>query len=699
MVTISRTTASITLYRFLFLCAVSLPLLCVAAPLLASTTAAQRPGIAIATLAQAPTIDGDIDPKEWSGAAVLDQHLVQIDPEEGEASPFRTVIRIAQTGSALYVAFEAYDPEPSRLAAAVTNRDGKLDDDDSVAVMLDTFLDHRTAYLFQVNALATQLDGRIADNGRTIDLLWDEAWTSATKRLADRFTVELEIPFEILRFQPGSDRSWGISFMRTVPRRLETSLWPAPTETRFRVANFGTLSGLELGQPLAKKWQLIPYALAVYGEDSGEDFEIGGDLRFRPSSTLTIDLTANPDFALIEADVEEINLTRFELFVPEKRTFFLEGSEMFRQRIRQFHSRRIGDITGGGKAIGTLGKTSYSAVVASEDRDLLATNSSARADYGVVRLQHSLPRGSTLGLLAANRRFEGEDQGSVGLDTTLFFTKTLGLTAQLMQAHGIAVDDGLAWFVRPAYDSNTTHFHVRYTNLDRGILDDINAIGFLRDDDRKEWDTNLTRTFWIGSGAVEKIEAGFNYNRYNSQVDVLRSWELDAGVELVFRNKWEAELVYIDEFQRFAMDFRNERIETRVGWNGRNGRSIFGTVADGENFGSDLRLYGAEAEWKVSDRFGFAYSVTRLELEPDPGNETTWIHVLETVFSFNPDNFVKLFAQTNEAIDKVNVQALWVWRFIPPFGSLQVAFQTGTSDLGQVSTQGDTLFTKLSWVF
>ena len=101
----------------------------------------------------------------------------------------------------------------------------------------------------------------------------------------------------------------------------------------------------------------------------------------------------------------------------------------------------------------------------------------------------------------------------------------------------------------------------------------------------------------------------------------------------------------------------------------------------------------------MSDRFGFAYSVTRLELEPDPGNESTWIHVLETVYSFNPDNFVKLFGQTNGAIDKVNVQALWVWRFMPPFGSLQVAYQTGTSDQGQVSVQEDTLFTKFSWVF
>ena len=287
----------------------------------------------------------------------------------------------------------------------------------------------------------------------------------------------------------------------------------------------------------------------------------------------------------------------------------------------------------------------------------------------------------------------------MGLDATLFFTETLGLTAQLMQSHGLAEDDGLAWFVRPAFDSNTTHFHVRYTNLDAGIQDDINAIGFLRDDDRREWDTNLSHTFWIGSGALERVEAEINYNRYDSQEDVLRSWELDAELEMVFRSQWEVEIEYVDEFKLFEKEFQNDRVETRLGWNGRNGRSVFAMVGAGENFDSDLTLFGAEAEWRVSDRLGLSYAFTHLELDPDPEGETTWIHILEVSYSFSPDNFIKLFAQTNEAIDKTNVQMVWVWRFLPPFGSLQAAYQTGTSELGQVSDQGDTLFTKLSWVF
>ena len=646
----------------------------------------------------APTLDGEMAPHEWPDP-VLDQPLIQFDPEKGLASPLRTTIHLAQTESALYVAFVAYTSHGTRVAAAQTTRDGRLEEDDSVAVMLDTFLDGRSAYLFQVNSLETQADGRIADNGRTVDFAWDAAWSSAARRFDDRYVVEIEIPFAALRFRPGEGRQWGISFLRTAPARLETAVWPAPAENLFRVANFGVLEGLDLQRSLGKKWQFLPYVLGVLDEQGEGNVEVGGDLRVKASSSLNLELTINPDFALIEADEEEINLSRFELFVPEKRPFFLEGSETFQQRIRQFNSRRIGDINWGAKAIGTVGNTSYSALVASGDRSSEGGSGSARAEYGVLRVQQSLPRGSSLGLLAASRELDGEQQGSVGLDTNLFFTDTLGLTAQLMQVHGVSGDGGLAWFLRPAYDTNTTHFHIGYSNLDEGIRKDINAIGFLRDDDRREWDTRYRRTFWLDSGAIEKIQVTGDYERFNSQKGVLRNWQAEAEVEMVLRNHWEFEVEYTEGFELFEKEFRNDRVEARVGWDSRKGRGIFATVGSGKNFDNDLTLYGLDLEWSVNDRLGFSYEVTRLELDPDPENDTTWIHIFEASYFFHPDNFVKVFAQTNEVIDKVNVQALWVWRFMPPFGSLQVAYQTGTSERGEVSEQGDTLFTKLSWVF
>jgi hypothetical protein len=649
------------------------------------------------SFSSAPVIDGVPDERVWTDAATIDG-LIQIRPGFGDPSPFPTTVKVGVTERALFVAFVLIDPEPRRIAAAVTTRDGDLDDDDSVGVLLDTFDDDRTAYFFRTNLLGTQQDGRITDNGQTVDTRWDAAWRCAASRTADGWTAEIEIPFEVLRYRPGPDRAWGINVTRTVPRRLETSVWAGPGETEWRVAQFGSLVGLGLPLRETKRLEVIPYGLVTLEKDEDPDYQVGGDLRYRVTGNLGIDLTVNPDFAIIEADVEEINLTRFELFVPEKRPFFLEGLEMFDQRIRQFYSRRIGDISWGGKLSGKVGKTDIAVLGTDGDFDDPDLARSPRASYAVARLQRGFGS-SNVGFLAANRRLDGEDAGSVGFDTSMFFTETLGLTAQLLRVHGPEQDGGLAWFLRPSWDTSTSHFHVRYTNLDENIRERFNAVGFLDDDDRKEFDTNLKHTFWLSSGALEKVTVDVNYNRYWSQQDVLRSWELEGEVSFVLRSGWWFEIDFLDEFKLFEKEFRNRHTDLEIGWDSRTGRSVAVFAGTGTNFDSDLLLYGLELDWKLTDDWNLSYSMTRLELDPDPELETTVIHVFNSDYYFTPDLLIRLFYQSNSAIDKDNIQALLVWRFLPPFGSLQVAYQRGTSEFGTPSEQGDTVFTKLQWVF
>jgi hypothetical protein len=268
-----------------------------------------------------------------------------------------------------------------------------------------------------------------------------------------------------------------------------------------------------------------------------------------------------------------------------------------------------------------------------------------------------------------------------------------------VRVHGPTAGGGLAWFLRPSFDSTNTHFHVRYSDLAPGIREDMNAVGFLQDDDRREFDTNFTRTFWLTKDVVEKVEAGANYNRYYSHAGTLRSWVLDAEVEVTFRNRLGLQVQRLDEYKLFEKGFRNERTEVEAGWDGRDGRKVSAFFGFGRNYDSDLRLYGGRVSWVVGDAWRLGYSLTRLELHPDPEGETTLIHILETTYAFTPDLLVKLFVQSNSAIDKVNVQAVGIWRFKPPFGSFQLAYQRGTSEAGEASTQGETVFTKLSWVF
>ena len=653
--------------------------------------------VRIGTLDNTPVIDGIIEEGEWDGAAVIDQPFIQFQPDYGQASPYRTVVHIAQTETSLFIAFEAWDPEMDRLSAARTQRDGGLDRDDAVLIMLDTFNDSRTAYAFATNALATQEDFRVADNGRTLDSRWDAAWYSGARRYDDRWVAELEIPFAEIRFSGDENPTWRMNLARTLPRRNEFSTWTVPSESVYRVTAFGDLSGVN---PSARedKWTFIPYVLASYENGEDAEFEVGGDIRWRPSSRFGVDLTLNPDFALIEADTETINLSRFELRISEKRPFFLEGNEMYEQRIEQFYSRRIGDIDWGAKTNGKFGDTDFSAIATSADVPL-GNGLTESGDYGVVRFQHGFGRGSNVGILAANRDFQGDNAGSAGLDTTWFFTDTLGMTAQYLQVHGPTSDDGAAWFVRPAWDTARSHFHVRYTNLDKGIKDDFNAVGFMRDDDRKEWDTNLRHEFWFEEGRLQQIRPSVNYNRYTSQEGVLRSWNFDAEVDIEFRNGFEIEISHKEEYKLFEKEFRNDRSRIELEYDWRDGRRVYVYAARGFNYDSDLELYGAGIRWPIGDKWRFEYKLTRLELDPDPEQDSTTIHVFETIYAFNPDMYAKLFLQTNSAIDKENVQALWVWRFKPPFGSWQLAYQRGTSEQGQESEQDDTFFTKLAWVF
>jgi hypothetical protein len=387
--------------------------------------------LGVGTLAVAPTIDGDVGDAEWTGSNVADQNFVQIEPAYGEPSPFRTVVRVGQTATALYVAFEAYDPEIDQLSAAITQRDAITTreanslgtvQDDTVAVLLDPFGDGRTAYIFRTNGLSTLEDGRVVDNGRALDLQWDGAWRSAAVRREDRWTVEFEIPFSTLIYAAGMDRTWKANFMRTLPRRLETSVWSGPAESVFRVSGFGDLTGIDTPGQSADVWQLIPYGIATFEEAKGARFEFGGDVRWRPSSNLGADFTYNPDFALVDADVEDINLTRFEVQVPEKRPFFLEGTEMYNQRYRQFHSRRMGDINWGVKSNGRIAGADFSLITATEDVPLPDSPGKKTAYYGILRVQQSFgTRGSNIGLLAANRNLGSDNAGSLGLDTTTYF--------------------------------------------------------------------------------------------------------------------------------------------------------------------------------------------------------------------------------------------------------------------------------------
>lgn len=637
-----------------------------------------------------PNIDGILDEAAWTRAQILTD-FIQFEPLRGEAASAATEARVLFDSTAIYIAFVV--SEPGVLTAELTRRDSDLLDDDAVVVILDTYGDHQSGYTFAVNPLGTQADGRIANDGRTVDTSWDGEWTSAVTRTNDGWQVEIAIPLSSLRYPAGEDRTWGLNVGRSRRSNLEVSFWSGPLENVFRVSGAGTLTGLDLPTP-PRAHQVIVHGLSRIqgGEDS--EWDAGGTARYRITPGIAVDATVNPDFATIEADQEQVNLTRFELSLREKRPFFLEDAELFRQRIRTFYSRRISDIRGGAKTLGKEGPWTWSVLgVAAEP-----IGDDPGASFGVARVQRDIGR-SSVAAMWSGRQLDGTGQGSVSADATLFFTQTFGFTGQIVQSYGEFDSGTQAFFIRPSYDSNTGHFHVRYTHLGDRFADNVNAVGFVRDDDRREIDSAIEKTVWFESGFLERFEYSSNYNIYWGQSGVRRSWKVDESMEVDLRNKWSVEVSHSEEFKRFEKDFRNRDTEIEIGYNTRAFQSVSAGYRTGRNFDADFDLITASASFKPNESSALEYELQRLVLDPDPDGRNTWIHVVRGNYFFTPDLYFQLFYQSNTRIDRNNIQAVFVYRYLPPFGSLQLAFQRGTAAFGEESDEGNTLFLKVSTVF
>ena len=640
--------------------------------------------------ASPPAIDGVIDEDEWRDAARVTD-FIQLQPNRGEPSGLETEVAVLYDEAHLYVAFVVHDPEP--LMAQMTQRDAPLWSDDSVQIYIDTLHDGRSGYFFMTNVLDTQLDGRLAEDGIVSDGTWDAPWLSATQQTDFGYTAEVSIPFAALQYTAGDDTTWGINFALSRRRTLERSYWSGPIDHWGRMSQAGDLVGLDVPPP-ARRHQVIPYALSQAREGSSLAASFGVDARYALTPQTSAYATLNPDFATIEADQEQINLTRFELNLTEKRQFFIEGQELFRQRIRTFYSRRIGDISGGVKVLGTQGGWSFAGLSARGDLQ----GSLDSANYTVVRVRRDVSSRSNIGFLLADRSHAGLRQGSAEVDANLFFTDTFGFTGQFVKSYGEHNRGTVAFFARPSYDSATAHAHVRYGHLGDHVADNINTIGFITDDDRRELDGAISKTIWVREGAIERMQYSSNYNVYWGQKGLLRSWKVDESLGLDWRNRWSTSVSHTEEFKRFEKDFRNRQTEVELGFNTRSYESLRSAYSFGRNFGADFQLWTAAATYTLTEQLSTEYELQRLDLDPDPADESTWIHVVRANQFFTPDLFLRVFFQTNSAIDRRNMQAVFVYRYLPPFGTLQVAYQRGTAEFGERSDQGNTLLVKLTTV-
>ncbi|UCC48742.1 MAG: carbohydrate binding family 9 domain-containing protein, partial [Gemmatimonadota bacterium] len=314
-------------------------------------------------------LDGALDEAAWQDGDIASGFRQQ-EPEEGAPASEPTQIRVLYDHENLYIGVWAFDSRPDRIIARQLERDAQLGlsrfgpsgGDDAIELILDTFHDRRNAYYFGTNPQGIQVDGLITDESHEPDLDWDGVWDVRARTTNDGWTAEFAIPLRTLRFPANAgEQTWGFNVQRVVARKNEQSLWTAWSregEGLHRVSRAGELDGLDSlrrGLDLSVK----PYVLTSVGQDylerpSGSaDFEpdVGLDAKLGLASGLVLDVTVNTDFAQVEADEEQVDLSRFSLFFPEKREFFLENAGIFEFGAPHFHgppplllffSRRIG---------------------------------------------------------------------------------------------------------------------------------------------------------------------------------------------------------------------------------------------------------------------------------------------------------------------------------------------------------------------
>ncbi len=390
----------------------------------------------------APTIDGRLDEASWQSAAPLGS-FVQREPTEGQPASEETEVRLLFDGDALYIGAWLWDSDTSAIVFGETRRDADLQDTDAFRILLDTYLDRQNGFVFGTTPAGIEYDGQVTREGeggfsgggarRTqsgsgggFNLNWDGTWEVATSRDARGWYAEFRIPFRTLRYRRQGPQEWGVNFSRNIRRTNEESLWsPVPRQFEFyRVSLAGVLGGIEA--PAQRPFTVTPYMLAsvhkdfVAGASSDFDGEVGGDAKIGLTQSLTLDLTANTDFAQVEVDDQQVNLTRFQLFFPEKRPFFLENAGTFAvgtpQDVEVFFSRRIGiaqgsavPILGGGRVTGRAGGFTIGFLDLQTD-DLTGPDSTGESvtltppnNYSVVRVLREFENRTRVGIMAVGR--------------------------------------------------------------------------------------------------------------------------------------------------------------------------------------------------------------------------------------------------------------------------------------------------------
>jgi len=631
-----------------------------------------------------PRIDGILDDAVWRAVEPITDFR-QYEPDVGEPETERTEVRICYDSHYLYFGIRAFYNEPERILANMYERDGELWNDDSIAIFIDSRHDRRTALQFMSNPIGTQRDAEMSQ-GRVINISWDTIWYSRGNIDAEGYTLEIAIPFFALRFKPSEEVDMGLLLHRIIRHKNEYSFWPM-LERDYSVYNmgqYGTIEGLR-GIERGVNVEIKPYAIAGHTrtpEESRYDADAGLDVKWGITPNLTTDFTFNTDFAHVESDALQFNLTRFSLFYPEKRDFFLESQDLFQFGLASsaevFFSRRIGirafeevPVLGGARLYGLAGNTNVGLLT-------LQTRESGGAsgeNFTVARVkQNILGRSYVGGIFTSRSGYDPDSDRTMGFDFRLLHGANAGISGAVARSGRPGVDDG-NWFGTLSYFNTTDRFEASVRYLDIGPRFDP-GIGFIQRPDQRAIYLNgayKPRPDLLG---IRQLSVSGDYERiynYGGDVEYIRA----RGVlNIKFHSGEEFDCPFLREEELIPYDFeigpgvivpagRYSWFQTWPYLRISDSRRISGMIAFtfGSIYGGNLTAFGGILTVRFSPKFQATGSVRIFDLDLPGGSVVSNISTIDINYYFSPTLTTRLSTQYSTLYEEfvLNFRLRWIY--------------------------------------
>lgn len=664
-------------------------------------------------VSERPHVDGVLDEPFWADIEPVTEFR-QWEPVEGGMPTEATVVRIAYDEHAIYFGVLLHDSDPSAIRRSILQREGRIDQDDRFVICLDTYHDGKNAYVFELNSFGTQGDALISDEQMTLDdWNWEGVYESEARVTEQGWVLEVAVPFTTIRFGDAAEPTMGVAFYRSIRRKNEELTWPhIPQRFRsgiFQVSQYATLHGLS-GLKRGRYTEVKPFAIAGAQKLAGEpDTEVlddvGVDAKVSLTPGLTLDLTWNTDFAQVEADNVQVNLTQYSLFFPEKRDFFLERAGLFTfgaaRETELFFSRTIGlanPIQGGGRLTGEVGPFSVGALALRTEDATVDGEARPGAWSSVARVRADLLPRTTVGGIVTSLDRAGGHNRAAGVDAEARFwgSSSLLLWAANVWDSDRAAGEGsaAAGQAELVLRNDLWFFELTRTIIGKEFQP---ALGFVPRPDQKRWGGQLGMIpRFEGSRWARQLSVYLQGNRITGMDGAKQSHLRRVQTRMAFQTGDFVDAFVAERFERLRAPVRIQGRELPVGdytfrsvsgsLRTNESRTISGSLgASGGDFWSGtIRSTNAGLTWKTGPNLTLSGSLVHndVSLPVADGTFTSSVVSLDVLGAISRRLFANALLQWDDVSRtlQANVRIDWIHT---PGSDLFLVLDTGyfTGDL------------------